>query len=78
MEETFSHGIYYPEDGSYVETHRAIDPIPWGAQKVYQLYFGDEAQTRYLICYPEHIVEIDLTWEPTDEQKETITNKLIP
>jgi len=78
MRDEFSHGIYYPEDSSYAEEHRVIDPVPWGAQKVYQLYFGDEARTRYLLCYPDHIVEIDLEWEPTEDQMKIIAEKLIP
>ena len=78
MLEDFGHGIYYPEDGSYPETHRTIDPTPWGAQKAYQLYFGDEAKTRYLLCYADHMVEIDLDWEPTKEQMKIIAEKLAP
>ncbi len=78
MRDEFGHSIYYPEDGSYPETHRTIDPVPWSAQKAYQLYFGDEAQERYLLCYANHIVEIDLEWTPTVEQMKIIADKLIP
>ena len=77
MKAELSHGIYYPEDGSYEEIHRNIDPAPWNAKQAYQLYFGDEAKNRYLICYEGHIVEIDLEWEPTKEQMKIITEKLV-
>lgn len=77
MKAELSHGIYYPEDGSYPEQHPVIDPAPWGADRVYQLCFGEEAQYRYLICYPGYIVEIDLDWEPTAEQMQIIAQKLL-
>ena len=77
MKRDFGHNIYYPEDGSYAEVHRSIDPVPWRAKEAYQLYFGDEAKNRYLICYDEHIVEIDLEWEPTKEQMKIIAEKLV-
>lgn len=77
MKAELSHGIYYPEDGSYPEQHPVIDPAPWGADRVYQLCFGEEAQYRYLICYPGYIVEIDLDWEPTADQMQIIAQKLL-
>jgi len=78
MKEEFGHDIYYPEGDSYAETHRVIDPVPWGSQKAYQLYFGSEAQERYLLCYPDYIIEIDLDWTPTPKQMQIIAQKLIP
>lgn len=74
----FAHNYGYPEDDPYWKSHRAADPAPWGAIQAYQLFLGDEPQQRYLLCYPDRIVEIDLDWFPTADQMETVARKLVP
>lgn len=56
-------------------TYVAVDPTPWGAVEVYQLT-GELSTQWYLICYNNRLVEIALDWEPTDEQKSIINEKL--
>ena len=74
----FSHNHGYPEDDPNWEEHRKIDPAPWGAEHAYQLILGDEAHERYLLCFEDHIIEIDLDWTPTDHEKAVIADKLLP
>ena len=74
----FSHNHGYPEDDPNWEEHRKIDSAPWGAEQAYQLILGGEAHERYLLCYDDHIIEIDLDWTPTDHEKAIIAEKLIP
>lgn len=76
MREDFDHNYGYPEDDTNWEEHRVIDPNPWGAKEGYQLVLGGEEQYRYLLCYENHIIEIDLEWEPSEEQMKTIQEKL--
>lgn len=68
MLEDFAHNYAYPEDDSNWKEAAPADPIPWGADRVYQLVLGGEPVERYLLCYPGRIVEIDLDWFPTTEQ----------
>ena len=64
----FSHNYGFPASDPDWEEHRPIDPAPWGAERGWQLVLGGEAQERYLLCYPDRIVELDLSWTPTPEQ----------
>lgn len=78
MLEDFDHNHAFPDDDPNWKEDRQIDPAPWGAEKAYQLYLGGEAQERYLLCYEDAIIEIDLDWFPTEEQMEIVRAKLIP
>ncbi len=73
----FDHNYAYPDEPNYVEFQK-IDAAPWGAKEACQLLLGGEAQYRYLLCYEDTIIEIDLDWEPTTDQMEMIREKLIP
>ena len=77
MLEEFDHNYAYPDEPDWKD-NRSIDPNPWGAEQAYQLYLGDEAHDRYLLCYADHIIEIDLDWTPTDNEKAIIAEKLQP
>ncbi len=68
MRSDFDHNYAYPEDDPYWKKAVAMDPNPWGADRAYQLTLGGEPVERYLLCYPDRIVEIDLGWFPTEEQ----------
>ena len=77
MLEEFDHNYAYPDDPGWKDD-RSVNPEPWGAEQAYQLYLGDEAHERYLLCYEDHIIEIDLDWIPTDHEKAIIAEKLLP
>ena len=78
MLEDFDHNHAFPDDDPNWKEDRQIDPAPWGAENAYQLYLGGEAHERYLLCYEDTIIEIDLDWFPTEEQMEIVRAKLIP
>ena len=78
MLEEFDHNYAYPDDDPNWKNDRSVDPEPWDAEQAYQLYLGDEAHERYLLCYEDHIIEIDLDWTPTDAEKAVIAEKLLP
>ena len=78
MLDEFDHNYAYPEDDPNWKEDQSIDPSPWGAEAVYQLILDGEDQDRYLLCYENVIIEIDLDWMPTAEQMATISQKLIP
>ena len=77
MLEEFDHNYAYPDEPNWKDD-RSIDPDPWGAEQAYQLYLGDEAHYRYLLCYEDRIIEIDLDWEPTTEDMAIVNQKLNP
>lgn len=54
----------YIENGAY----REIDPTPWGADRVWQLYEGEKERAWYVLCYGDTIMEIIPTWAFTEEQ----------
>ena len=78
MQEDFDHNHAYPEDDPNWEEHRPLNPGPWGASNVYQLILGGEPYFRYLLCYDNCIIEIDLDWEPTEKEMTVIADKLLP
>ena len=78
MLEEFAHNYASPEDDPNWKEARGTDPAPWGAEKAYQLYLGGEAKERYLLCYKDTVIEIDLDWRPTEEQMGIISDKLLP
>lgn len=54
-----------------------VDPAPWGAEEAYQVvYLKSGPQDKYVLCYPDRIVEIGLDWTPTPEQMAVIGGKL--
>ena len=74
----FDHNYAHPEDESGWKKDASMDPAPWGAESAYQLVLGGEPESRYLLCYENRILEIDLDWEPTAEQIAIILQKLDP
>ncbi len=61
----------------FKRVYRSIDPAPWGAVEAYQLAYQDTgALERYLLCYEDRIVEISFDWEPTEQHKATVGEKL--
>jgi hypothetical protein len=57
----------------------AIDAVPWGAIEAYQMVSRSTgSRTKYLLCYTDRIVEIDLSFnrELTPDQMATVGEKL--
>lgn len=52
---------------AHMELHE-IDPAPWGADRVWQLYEGEKERAWYVLCYGDTIMEIIPTWAFTEEQ----------
>lgn len=59
---------YIDKDFEELSGYRKIDMPAWGAMEVYQYYdYEGEPENEYLICYPDRILQIDFSWEVTDE-----------
>ena len=59
--------------GNLIET----DPNPWNAEHAYRLFLDDGTETnRYLVCYKDLLADLQFSWEPTAEQKNTVSQKL--
>ena len=52
----------------YHYAYESADPAPWGAEKAYQLTLGGEGRDRYLLCWPDRLVSLELDFTPTAEQ----------
>ena len=55
----------------------ATDPGPWGAEAAWQLHYRDDSglvtvSDTWLLCYPDRIVTLTLSWTPTPEQMAVI------
>ena len=60
---------WFNDPAEYRSAYRPTDAAPWGAAEAYQLYhFQDEPSARYLLCWPDRIVEIRFDETPTAEQ----------
>ena len=67
------------DDGQPYYQYKTIDPAPWGAEQAYQLWAGGErASDTYLVCWPGRIVELEPTFELTEEQMILAAEKLAP
>ena len=67
------------ENGQVVfyDHYESIDPTPWRAQEVYQVYWSSgNYLDHYLLCYERRIVEITFFWEPTPEQMAIVADRL--
>lgn len=60
----------------YQDQYRPIDASLWNAEAAYQLYWGGESSSRYLIFWPDRIAEIHFYWDPTPEQIAIAAEKL--
>lgn len=65
---------YEPEE--FRNRFVSIDPAPWEADAVYQLYQGTSGRGWYLVCWGNKIVELNFSWEPAGEQIMTAAKKL--
>lgn len=79
MLSNFADNEGYPEtEGVIWEEPVAIDAAPWNAVEAYQLRQGEEFDMRFILCYENCIVELDLDYdgELTDTHKKIIGEKL--
>lgn len=60
----------------YQDQYRPIDASLWNAEAAYQLYWGGEPISQYLVCWQDHMTEIDFFWTPTPEQIAIAAEKL--
>ncbi len=65
-----NYGVTY-EEYEWFERAVEIDASEWGAEYAYQIYVGDTAQEKYLLCYNDCIIELrpDLDMELTAQAK---------
>ncbi len=64
-------------DAPYYVYHQT-DPAPWGAREAYQLWSYGQPRDRYLLCWDERLVKLDLDWAPTAEQQRIAGEALSP
>ena len=53
-----------------------VDAAPWGADAAYQGFNGGYAETEYVLCYGDRIINIEFDWEPTAQQMVIVREKL--
>ena len=60
----------------YRDNHelRSIDAAPWGAERAWQLYDGEEYRQWYVLCYGDVILEMVIDWDITQEQMDYLNN----
>ena len=54
------------EDPFYV--YKPMDPEPWGAEEVWQLWSYGKPKSTYLVCWADRILEFEAGW-PLDEEE---------
>ena len=59
----------YDSTYEYVE----IDAQEWNANQAWELYKDGKPFNRFLICYDKYVLEIEVNWELTTEQKQGIS-----
>lgn len=59
------------------KSYEKIDAKPWSANEVYQLVYDDGInQNEYILCYNDKIIEIYFEWNPTEQQKQIVYQKI--
>lgn len=57
--------------------YEKIDAKPWLANEAYQLVFYDGTnRNEYILCYNDKIIEIYFEWNPTEQQKQIVYQKI--
>lgn len=53
--------------------YRKVDMPQWDALEVYRYYdYDDEEENDYIVCYEDRILQIDFSWDVTDEEIEKV------
>ena len=60
------------KDGEVIQVNHfeAINPGLWGAKEAYQQVWSDEFSGKYILCYEDKIVLLNVNWDLTREQME--------
>lgn len=59
------------------KTYQKIDEKPWSANEAYQLFYDDGTnRNEYILCYNDKIIEIYFEWNPTEQQKQIVYQKI--
>lgn len=58
--------------------YQKINASDWGADCAWQLYVDKKAENTYLLQYGDRIVELDLIWTPSAEERARIAEGLRP
>lgn len=45
------------------DVYQAVDPVPWGAEEVFQRYYSGEPVNQFLLCWPGRMAEVHLPWD---------------
>lgn len=56
----------------------SVDAAPWGAEEAYRMVMGDGTQRNtFLLCRGNTLVSVNMSWEPTAEQRTVVGEKLL-
>lgn len=66
----------YVDENLVYAQYVAVDPTPWGAEKVYQLNLAGEFRQEYILCWKDRIVQLGADWDLTAEQMAVAGEKL--
>ena len=75
VKENYSYSREYNGKPTYFEL-REEDAAFRGADEAYRVYWDNEAEKEYVVCYGDVIVEINTEWELTEEQMGIVGEKL--
>ena len=65
--------LYREQDGYRAEyAYTEINAEEWGAVQAWELYRNGKPDNHFLICYEKYVLEIEVNWELTAEQKQMI------
>ncbi len=75
VKENYSYSREYNGKPTYFELREEDAAFP-GADEAYRVYWDNEAEKEYVVCYGDVIVEINTEWELTEEQMGIVGEKL--
>ena len=75
VKDNYSYSQEYNGEASYHEL-RGMDAAPWGADAAYRVYWDEEEEKEYVVCYGDVIVEVNTEWELTGEQMAAFGERL--
>ena len=67
-----------PDGTVFLDSYHPVDPVPWGAQAVYQLHWSQGILDDYLVVWPGRVVTLTFYWTPTDAQLRQAAQALRP
>ena len=55
---------------------KEMDEAIWGMEKAYERYAGENKLTQYFLCQDDYLIEINTSWELTEEEMRIAGEKL--